>query len=144
MRIRLFIMEFEINVTIRSVISREMFWHVYAKIPRHTSKNVITEGDFKYIFACNCEGTEQLQLKTTYRANRKLQESRRKPAEGIILSGVRKNGQDCNRMALWRIPTMGAEGESRSVICESLRQKDSVKNTKEKRKNRSCFCISSG
>mgnify|MGYP004479917953 CR=1 FL=1 len=90
MRIRLFIMEFEINVTIRSVISREMFWHVYAKIPRHTSKNVITEGDFKYIFACNCEGTEQLQLKTTYRANRKLQESRRKPAEGIILSGVRK------------------------------------------------------
>ena len=31
MRIRLFIMEFEINVTIRSVISREMFWHVYAK-----------------------------------------------------------------------------------------------------------------
>ena len=27
---------------------------------------------------------------TTYRANRRLQESRRKPAEGIILSGVRE------------------------------------------------------
>ena len=27
---------------------------------------------------------------------------------------------------------MGAEGESRSVICESLRQKDSVKDTKKK------------
>jgi hypothetical protein len=35
-------------------------------------------------------------------------------------------------MALWRIPKMGAEGESRSVICESLRQKDSVKDTKKK------------
>lgn len=55
-----------------------------------------------------------------------------------------KNGQDCNRMALWRIPTMGAEGESRSVICESLRQKDSVKDTKEKRAYRRCFCISNG
>ena len=39
-----------------------MFWHGYAKIPRHTSKNAITEGDFKCIFACNCEGTEQLQI----------------------------------------------------------------------------------
>ena len=27
---------------------------------------------------------------------------------------------------------MGAEGESGSVICESLRQKDSVKDTKKK------------
>ena len=26
-------------------------------------KNPITEGDFKWIFACNCEGTEQLQVK---------------------------------------------------------------------------------
>ena len=44
------------------VIFREVFWHEYAKIPRHTSKNAITEGDFKCIFACNCEGTEQLQI----------------------------------------------------------------------------------
>ena len=33
-----------------------------AKISRHTSKNAITEGDFKCIFARNCEGTEQLHL----------------------------------------------------------------------------------
>ena len=32
----------------------------FAKIPRHTRQNVITEGDFKCILARNCEGTEQL------------------------------------------------------------------------------------
>ena len=31
------------------------------KSQRHTSKNAITEGDLKCIFACNCEGTQQLQ-----------------------------------------------------------------------------------
>ena len=36
----------------------------FAKIPRHTRQNVITEGDFKCILARNCEGTEQLQSKT--------------------------------------------------------------------------------
>jgi len=49
-------------VTIQQPLSREVFWHIYAKIPRHTSKNAITEGDFKCIFAHNCEGTEQLLL----------------------------------------------------------------------------------
>ena len=49
-------------VTIQQPLSREVFWHIYAKIPRHTSKNAITEGDFKCIFARNCEGTEQLLL----------------------------------------------------------------------------------
>ena len=43
-------------------IIREVFWHKYAKIPRHTSKNAITEGDFKCIFARNCEVTEQLRM----------------------------------------------------------------------------------
>ena len=38
-----------------------MFWHEYAKIPRHTSQNAITEGDFKCILTRNCEGTEQLR-----------------------------------------------------------------------------------
>ena len=47
-------------VTIQQVVSREVFWHEYAKIPRHTSQNAITEGDFKCILARNCEGTEQL------------------------------------------------------------------------------------
>ena len=46
-------------VTIQQPLSREVFWHIYAKIPRHTSKNAITEGDG--IFARNCEGTEQLR-----------------------------------------------------------------------------------
>ena len=49
-------------VTVYTPLSREVFWHKYAKIPRHTSKNAITEGDFKCIFARNCEGTEQLLL----------------------------------------------------------------------------------
>ena len=43
-------------------IIREVFCHKYAKIPRHTSKNAITEGDFKCIFARNCEVTEQLRM----------------------------------------------------------------------------------
>ena len=49
-------------VTIQQPLSLEVFWHKYAKIPRHTSKNAITEGDFICIFACNCEGTEQLPV----------------------------------------------------------------------------------
>ena len=48
-------------VTIQQVVSREVFWHEYAKIPRHTSQNAITEGDFKCILTRNCEGTEQLR-----------------------------------------------------------------------------------
>ena len=47
-------------ITVHTPLSREVFWHKYAKIPRHTSKNAITEGDFKCILARNCEGTEQL------------------------------------------------------------------------------------
>ena len=34
-------------VTIQYPLSREVFWHKYAKIPRHTSKNAITEGDLR-------------------------------------------------------------------------------------------------
>ena len=52
----------KMKVTIQQTLFREVFWHEYAKIPRHTSKNAITEGDFKCIFACNCEGTEQLLI----------------------------------------------------------------------------------
>ena len=35
------------EVTIQKVVSREVFWHEYAKIPRHTSQNAITEGDLR-------------------------------------------------------------------------------------------------
>ena len=34
----------------------------FAKIPRHTRQNVITEGDFKCILARNCESTERLRI----------------------------------------------------------------------------------
>ena len=47
-------------MTIQKVVSREAFWHVFSKIPRHASQNAITKGDFKCILARNCEGTEQL------------------------------------------------------------------------------------
>ena len=39
-----------------------MFWHVFAKIPRHTRQNAITEGDLECILTRNCEGTEQLRI----------------------------------------------------------------------------------
>ena len=38
--------------------------HLCMKIPRHTSKNPIAAGNFQWIFARNCEGTEQLQIIT--------------------------------------------------------------------------------
>ena len=47
-------------VTVQEALFREVFWHEYAKIPRIARKNLIAEGDFYWIFAHNCEGTEQL------------------------------------------------------------------------------------
>ena len=41
-------------------ILRGVFMHLCMEIPRHTGKNPIAAGDFKRIFARNCEGTEQL------------------------------------------------------------------------------------
>ena len=37
----------------------------FAKIPRHTRQNAITEGDLECILTRNCEGTEQLRIKMT-------------------------------------------------------------------------------
>ena len=34
----------------------------FAKIPRHTRQNAITEGDLECILTRNCKGTEQLQI----------------------------------------------------------------------------------
>ena len=34
-------------ITVHTPLSREVFWHKYAKIPRYTSKNAITEGDLR-------------------------------------------------------------------------------------------------
>ena len=36
----------------------------FAKIPRHTRQNAITEGDLECILTRNCEGTEQLRFDT--------------------------------------------------------------------------------
>ena len=52
------------KVIIQEPLSREVFWHEYAKIPRVARKNPIAEGDFYWIFARNCEGTEQLRRKS--------------------------------------------------------------------------------
>ena len=34
-------------VTIQQPLSREVFWHKYAKIPRHTSQNSIAAGNLE-------------------------------------------------------------------------------------------------
>ncbi|MFR0807127.1 MAG: hypothetical protein ACLSIC_08515 [Blautia wexlerae] len=35
------------NVTVHTPLSREAFWHEYAKIPRHTSQNSIAAGNLE-------------------------------------------------------------------------------------------------
>lgn len=35
------------RVTVHTALSREVFWHEYAKIPRHTSQNSIAEGNLE-------------------------------------------------------------------------------------------------
>ena len=38
----------------------------FAKIPRHTRQNAITEGDLECILTRNCEDTEQLRIEEYY------------------------------------------------------------------------------
>ena len=35
------------DVTVHTPLSREVFWHEYAKIPRHTSQNSIAAGNLE-------------------------------------------------------------------------------------------------
>ncbi|MFR8112444.1 MAG: hypothetical protein ACLU72_16070, partial [Blautia wexlerae] len=35
------------NVIVHTPLSREVFWHEYAKIPRHTSQNSIAVGNLE-------------------------------------------------------------------------------------------------
>ena len=37
----------EVNVTVHTPLFREVFWHEYAKIPRHTSQNSIAAGNLE-------------------------------------------------------------------------------------------------
>ena len=39
--------EYRIVVTVHTPLSREVFWHEYAKIPRHTSQNSIAAGNLE-------------------------------------------------------------------------------------------------
>ena len=36
-----------LQVTVHTPLSREVFWHEYAKIPRHTSQNSIATGNLE-------------------------------------------------------------------------------------------------
>ncbi len=40
-------MKRKILVTVHISLSREVFWHEYAKIPRHTSQNSIAAGNLE-------------------------------------------------------------------------------------------------
>ena len=44
----------------------------FAKIPRHTRQNAITEGDLECILARKCEGTEQLRTGIEIKNNRRI------------------------------------------------------------------------
>ena len=44
----------------------------FAKIPRHTRQNAITEGDLECILTRNCEGTEQLQNEKIFEGEQTL------------------------------------------------------------------------
>ena len=43
----IFIYVFYFYVTVHTPLSREVFWHEYAKIPRHTSQNFIAAGNLE-------------------------------------------------------------------------------------------------
>ena len=49
-------------VTVQNPLSREVFWHEYAKIPRHARQNSITKGDFIEFWLRICEDTEQIRF----------------------------------------------------------------------------------
>ena len=66
-----------------------MFRHEYAKIPRHTSKNASTEGDFICIFACNCEGTERLRRRNKEEGGKKMHEF----DDAVLMCFLKKQSQ---------------------------------------------------
>ena len=59
-----------IVVTVQTPLSREVFWHEYAKIPRHTRQNSIAKGDFIKFWLRICEGTEQIPIVLFQRAEK--------------------------------------------------------------------------
>ena len=59
----------------------------FAKIPRHTRQNAITEGDLECILTRNCEGTEQLRYSICFPAAR-MQPHLLLPHSGNLLHGT--------------------------------------------------------
>ena len=49
----------KIVVTVHTPLSREVFWHEYAKIPRHTSQNSIAAAIWNEFWLRYCERSEQ-------------------------------------------------------------------------------------
>ena len=50
---RLSVILLRFTVTVHIPLSREVFWHEYAKIPRHTSQNSIAAGNLVHRFRNN-------------------------------------------------------------------------------------------
>ena len=69
-----------------------MFWHEYAKIPRHASQNAITEGDFKCILTRNCESAERLRISEQINRNTKNEEKMFRLGESQELYVVKEVG----------------------------------------------------
>ena len=57
------------------------FGMFFAKIPRHTRQNAITEGDLECILTRNCEGTEQLRYILRKRRNIMTDRKRRRTSD---------------------------------------------------------------
>ena len=49
---RLSVILLRFTVTVHTPLSREVFWHEYAKIPRHTSQNSIAVGNLEFWLVC--------------------------------------------------------------------------------------------
>ena len=47
------------SVTVHTPLSREVFWHEYAKIPRHTAKIPLPQAIWNEFWLSYCERSEQ-------------------------------------------------------------------------------------
>ena len=72
----------------------------FAKIPRHTRQNAITEGDSECILTRNCESTEQLRkkhIKEICGINSFRHRQRRRPASSWTKHAIIKNNRHQKR-----------------------------------------------
>ncbi len=52
---RLSVILLRFTVTVHTPLFREVFWHEYAKVPRHTSQNSIAAGNLNNFWLRYCE-----------------------------------------------------------------------------------------